>query len=228
MDDGHFDVLTKTFSAVGSRRSTVGALFGGLIATWFSLDESEGKHAHRRKKKSHRKPGRRPQVLDPGDPTIVTCGPGRAFSPVSGTCVSLSTGCGATTNNAFCVTDQYGPNGPSPCPNRAGKYGWCALADDGPFCGNNVYCTGNGTDACQTTADCVKEEYGPNVHCVQDCNGFCGPGVSGCVSFYLDFGGVDDPGCAAYGEACTQSADCCSGGPCTGDQDGSNRTCRYP
>lgn len=142
-----------------------------------------------------------------------------------GICASLSAGCGPTTDNTWCIEDVSGPLGADLCPARVGNAsGICALADDGPFCAESVVCTRDGTDICQTNADCVDRGYGSHARCVHNCDDACGPGVSGCVTFYLD---PESTGCVPYGFPCTASDDCCNDVPCVGDQDGSNQTCRY-
>jgi hypothetical protein len=224
MDDTRFDTLTRALTTTRSRRGALAALLGGTLGL-FGLSgmdaQQKGKGDKRRKKKGKGKKGNQKNSphKEPGDVRNPLCGPGQGS--VSGTCVSLSGGCGATTRNTYCSVSLSDPNGPSPCPNpEPGYAGACAMADDGPFCANGSSCA-----SCQTDADCANEGLGPNVRCVRTCSVGGGCGASQCLMSYLDLP-KGEPACVATGQPCPAGCDpagSCAG-CCTGEC-GGNATC---
>ncbi len=96
---------------------------------------------------------------------------------VGGACVGVGAGCTAAEN--WCADEIVF------CPD-ADPGDACVLLNGGqPYCAASVGCKADGSDLCQTDADCRNNGDGPNARCVANCS-VC-DGGNGCVVFYLDF-----------------------------------------
>jgi hypothetical protein len=101
MDSRHFDALTKTLFAAGTRRGVLGALaslpvVGELIAL-FNEDEADGQGRRQRRKKRRRR--RRKHHKN-------TCKPQSKAMTCAGTCGLVKNNCKMTVNCGFCPTGQ--------------------------------------------------------------------------------------------------------------------------